>query len=176
MGICSIYEDSTDAAKKTAEGVGVIGQSSTAIKNVVEKIADHDEAADKFAQSHLELTKEIGVEVKAIGQDVGEIKSAVTTRPKASGARLRHGRRFVVVLVKGPGGVSRRPRFFERARSSPILKAFEHLPERLQTVSKPIGELAKRLDDELPDGPSAGFGSYSKPKTALSGQYPTPLR
>jgi hypothetical protein len=69
-------------------GVNVIGQSSTAIQNVVEKIADHDETADKFAQSHFELTKEIGVEVKAIGQDVGEIKAAVTPqRPKASATR-----------------------------------------------------------------------------------------
>jgi hypothetical protein len=87
-GHLQYLHESIDAAKKTAEGVGVIGQSSTAIQNVVEKIADHDEAADKFAQSHFELTKEIGVEVKAIGQDVGEIKAAVTPqRPKASATR-----------------------------------------------------------------------------------------
>jgi len=90
-GHLKYLEDSTEAAKKTAAGVNIIGESSSAIKNVVEKIADHDQTADKFAQSHLELTKEIGVEVKAIGQDVGEIKSAVTTRPKASGTRPGFG-------------------------------------------------------------------------------------
>ena len=34
-----------------------------------------------------------------------------------------------------------------------IMKYFEyaHLPEHLQEVSRPIGELAKRMDAELPD-------------------------
>lgn len=87
-GHLQYLKDSTDAAKKTADGVGIIGESSNAIRGVVEKIADHDVTADKFAATHLELTKEIGVEVKAIGQDVGEIKAAVTPqRPKPSGSR-----------------------------------------------------------------------------------------
>ena len=30
--------------------------------------------------------------------------------------------------------------------------AFEHLPPHLQEVSRPIGELAKSMDDTLPDG------------------------
>ena len=29
---------------------------------------------------------------------------------------------------------------------------YEHLPERLQTVSKPIGDLATSMDSILPDG------------------------
>ena len=38
---------------------------------------------------------------------------------------------------------------------SPIMRFFEyqHLPAKLQTVSKPIGELAAHLDATLPDGP-----------------------
>lgn len=37
--------------------------------------------------------------------------------------------------------------------ANPIMKYFEfaHLPEQLQDVSKPIGELAKQLDESLPD-------------------------
>lgn len=37
--------------------------------------------------------------------------------------------------------------------SSPLLKffAFEHLPESLQAVSRPIGELARDLDASLPE-------------------------
>lgn len=36
-----------------------------------------------------------------------------------------------------------------------IMKYFEysHLPEHLQEVSKPIGDLAKLMDEQLPDGP-----------------------
>jgi len=30
---------------------------------------------------------------------------------------------------------------------------YEHLPEKLQKVSKPFGELAKKIETELPDGP-----------------------
>ncbi len=43
---------------------------------------------------------------------------------------------------------------------NPIMKYFEyaHLPERLQSVSRPIGELAQRLDGELPDGPEKSAG------------------
>ena len=35
---------------------------------------------------------------------------------------------------------------------SPIMKyfAYKHLPEKLQKVSKPIGQLAQKIDDELP--------------------------
>jgi len=38
--------------------------------------------------------------------------------------------------------------------SSKIMKFFnyEHLPAVLQQVSKPVGELARQLDSELPDG------------------------
>lgn len=41
-----------------------------------------------------------------------------------------------------------------------IMKYFEfaHLPEHLQAVSKPIGELAKKIDADLPDGPEKTAG------------------
>jgi hypothetical protein len=44
--------------------------------------------------------------------------------------------------------------------AAPIMKyfAFSHLPERLQEVSKPIGELATALDATLPDGPEKSAG------------------
>lgn len=44
--------------------------------------------------------------------------------------------------------------------TTPILKYFnfEHLPAHLQAVSKPIGELARQLDAELPDGPEKTTG------------------
>lgn len=44
--------------------------------------------------------------------------------------------------------------------SSPILKYFkyEHLPEHLQEVSKPIGVLAAAIDVTLPDGPEKSAG------------------
>lgn len=55
--------------------------------------------------------------------------------------------------------------------SSPILKyfAFEHLPERLQEVSKPIGELARQMDERLPDGAekSAGLRKLLEAKDCL---------
>ena len=43
---------------------------------------------------------------------------------------------------------------------SPIMKyfAYSHLPENLQQVSKPIGELAAALDATLPDGPEKSAG------------------
>lgn len=43
---------------------------------------------------------------------------------------------------------------------SPIVKYFtyEHLPEHLQVVSKPIGELAKAMDESIPDGPEKSAG------------------
>lgn len=43
---------------------------------------------------------------------------------------------------------------------SPILKHFEyqHLPESLQKVSGPFGELALKLEVTLPDGPEKSAG------------------
>ncbi len=43
---------------------------------------------------------------------------------------------------------------------SPILKyfAYAHLPERLQVVSKPLGDLAESVDATLPDGPEKSAG------------------
>ena len=43
---------------------------------------------------------------------------------------------------------------------SPIMKYFSysHLPEKLQTISKPLGELAEKMDAELPDGPEKSAG------------------
>lgn len=55
--------------------------------------------------------------------------------------------------------------------SSPIIKffAYEHLPEKLQTVSKPISDLARKMDDELPDGAekSAGLRKLLEAKDCL---------
>ncbi len=36
--------------------------------------------------------------------------------------------------------------------------AYAHLPEHLQAVSKPIGELAHMLEAQLPDGPEKSAG------------------
>lgn len=36
--------------------------------------------------------------------------------------------------------------------------AFAHLPPKLQAVSKPIGELAEKLESLLPDGPEKSAG------------------
>ena len=43
---------------------------------------------------------------------------------------------------------------------SPIMKYFEfaHLPEKLQEISKPLGELAQKFDTELPDGAEKSAG------------------
>ena len=43
---------------------------------------------------------------------------------------------------------------------TPIMKYFEfaHLPEHLQKVSKPIGELAKQMDETIKDGPEKTVG------------------
>ena len=35
---------------------------------------------------------------------------------------------------------------------------FEHLPAHLQTVSRPLGELAQQMDQLLPDGPEKTTG------------------
>lgn len=54
---------------------------------------------------------------------------------------------------------------------SPIMKYFEfgHLPQHLKEVSQPIGELAKLMDDSLPDGPekSAGLRKLLEAKDCL---------
>ena len=36
--------------------------------------------------------------------------------------------------------------------------SFAHLPEQLQIISKPIGDLAKLMTDTLPDGPEKTAG------------------
>jgi hypothetical protein len=43
---------------------------------------------------------------------------------------------------------------------NPIMKYFEysHLPEHLQAVSKPFGDLAKQMNELLPDGPEKSAG------------------
>lgn len=43
---------------------------------------------------------------------------------------------------------------------SPIMQyfAYAHLPEHLQVVSKPIGELAEKMDRELPNGAEKATG------------------
>lgn len=43
---------------------------------------------------------------------------------------------------------------------SPIMKYFEwdHLPAKLQDVSRSVGELAKFMDDGLPEGPEKSAG------------------
>ncbi|MGK7663336.1 MULTISPECIES: hypothetical protein [unclassified Marinovum] len=44
--------------------------------------------------------------------------------------------------------------------SNPIMKFFEytHLPAHLQEVSKPFGDIATQLNDQLPDGPEKSAG------------------
>lgn len=36
--------------------------------------------------------------------------------------------------------------------------SYEHLPEKLQEVSKPLGEIAKLMEETLPDGPEKSAG------------------
>lgn len=54
---------------------------------------------------------------------------------------------------------------------SPIMRYFEfsHLPEKLQAVSRPIGELAQKMEAELPDGAekSAGLRKLLEAKDCL---------
>jgi len=54
---------------------------------------------------------------------------------------------------------------------SPIMKYFqyEHLPPKLQIVSKPIGDLALQMDEMLPDGAekSAGLRKLLEAKDCL---------
>lgn len=44
--------------------------------------------------------------------------------------------------------------------TNPIMKYFEyaHLPEHLQKVSKPFGDMATQMNDLLPDGPEKSAG------------------
>lgn len=44
--------------------------------------------------------------------------------------------------------------------SSSIVKyfAYEHLPPHLQEVSAPLGDLARKMDDSLPDGAEKSAG------------------
>lgn len=55
--------------------------------------------------------------------------------------------------------------------NTPIMKYFEygHLPEKLQKVSKPVGDLAKQMDEGLPNGPekSAGLRKLLEAKDCL---------
>ena len=54
---------------------------------------------------------------------------------------------------------------------TPIMKYFvyDHLPERLQAISKPIGDLAKQMDETLPDcaEKSAGLRKLLEAKDCL---------
>lgn len=58
-----------------------------------------------------------------------------------------------------------------RRKPSPIMKyfAYEHLPTHLQLVSKPIGDLARMMDDSLPDSAekSAGLRKLLEAKDCL---------
>lgn len=55
--------------------------------------------------------------------------------------------------------------------SNPIMKYFEyqHLPAHLQEVSKPISDLAKQMDEQLPDAAekSAGLRKLLEAKDCL---------
>ena len=35
---------------------------------------------------------------------------------------------------------------------------YKHLPEKLQEVSKPVGELAEKMNEELPEGAEKSAG------------------
>ena len=54
---------------------------------------------------------------------------------------------------------------------NPIMKYFEyaHLPEHLQVVSKPFGDLAAQMNDQLPDGheKSAGMRKLLEAKDCM---------
>lgn len=43
---------------------------------------------------------------------------------------------------------------------NPIMEYFEysHLPDHLQAVSKPFGDMAAQMNDTLPDGPEKSAG------------------
>ena len=44
--------------------------------------------------------------------------------------------------------------------TNPIMKffAYDHLPEKLQKISKPIGKFAKVMDNILPESPEKAVG------------------
>jgi hypothetical protein len=48
----------------------------------------------------------------------------------------------------------------EAVKRNPIMAYFEwgHLPEKLRTISKPIGNLAVLMDEALPQGPEKSAG------------------
>jgi hypothetical protein len=54
---------------------------------------------------------------------------------------------------------------------TPIMKYFtyDHLPEKLQAISRPIDELAKQMDEQLPDcaEKSAGLRKLLEAKDCL---------
>jgi hypothetical protein len=47
--------------------------------------------------------------------------------------------------------------------------AYEHLPPHLQAISKPIGDLATKMNETIPDGPekSAGLRKLLEAKDCL---------
>lgn len=55
--------------------------------------------------------------------------------------------------------------------TNPIMQyfAYAHLPERLQVISRPIGDLATAMNEHLPDGPekSAGLRKLLEAKDCL---------
>lgn len=55
--------------------------------------------------------------------------------------------------------------------TNPIMQyfAYAHLPERLQMISRPIGDLATIMNESLPDGPekSAGLRKLLEAKDCL---------
>ena len=57
----------------------------------------------------------------------------------------------------------------------PIMKYFEyaHLPEKLQAISKPIGVLAKKMEEVIPDGAEkkAGLRKLLEAKDCLVRAY-----
>ena len=59
----------------------------------------------------------------------------------------------------------------KKTEASPIIKyfAYEHLPEKLQEVSKPLGDLARQMDAMLPAGAekSAGLRKLLEAKDCL---------
>lgn len=69
----------------------------------------------------------------------------------------------------------REPKKIRERNMHPSVKAimrhfrYEHLPENLQQISKPIGELAKKMAEELPDDPekTAGLRKLLEAKDCL---------
>ena len=59
----------------------------------------------------------------------------------------------------------------DKKLKTPIMKYFEyeHLPEHLQKVSKPVGDLAKQMNIDIPDSPekSAGLRKLLEAKDCL---------